>query len=395
MELPNRTQHIDIFGSTGTGKSTLQKDIIISDIKRGDGVLFIDPHGPDTDDVLAAIPDARRNDVLVFDPSDTEFPIGWNVLEGIPTDDIPLVASSYVDTMKDAWDFSSVSTANMDMYIYCITAALIEAKETLLGMPLMLTSQRYRTHVVKQVADPMVKYFWTRFYEPMSKTDKGRQIQSTLNKSFILFSDPRIRNILGQQTSSFQFKDIIKANKVFLARLPQGKLGLGKTKLLGSLLLTQFHLAALSREPGTTFHVHLDELHTFAGHNLELMLSGVRKFNVSLTLVHQHLDQLSHELQSAVLANTATKIAFRLSMKDSEVITKLLPPNNTRSLPYELADGVALWMDASGVDTVVPALVDHERNASAAEKTVERSRWAYGRDRAIVEANLRQFIEKT
>lgn len=394
MELPNRTNHIHIIGATGVGKSTLLTDIIISDILRGDGVLFIDPHGHDTDQILAAIPDYRRNDVVVFDPSDTEFPIGWNTLEDIPETDIPLIASSYVDALKDAWDFAGVSTANMDMYIYCILVALMEAKETLLGMPFMLTSDRYRTRALKKVKDPMVIYFWTRFFAPMSKTDKGRQIQSTLNKSFVLFSDPRIRDILGQRTSAFQFKDIIRDNKIFLARLPQGKLGIGKTKLIGSLLLTQFHLAALSREPGETFHVHLDEMHTFAGHNLELMLSGIRKFNVSLTLVHQYLDQLSRDLKTAVLGNTATRIVFRVSMKDSEELTRLLPENNTRSKPYELNNGVALWMEGGAADTRVVETVNQDRDQAAIHKTIAASRRQFAKPRAQVAANIAKFIEK-
>lgn len=394
MELHNRTNHTYIIGATGQGKSTLLKHIIMSDIARGDGILYIDPHGFDTDDILGRIPKSRRKDVILFDPSDDAFPIPWNPIEGLSPEAVPLAATTIVDGIKDAWDFAATSTANMDMYLYNITVALIESGHPLLGMPFVLSSKTYRTKVMARVRDPMVQYFWTVFYASLSKTDQGRQVQSTLNKSFVLFSDPRIRHMLGQKTSAFRLKDIIRDRKILLARLPQGQLGIHKTKLIGSLLLSQFHLAALGREPGPTFHVHLDEMHTFAGHTLELMLSGVRKFNVSLTMVHQYLDQLTPGQQSAVLGNVGTKIFFKVSQQDARTLASVMPVGGyfdplDELLPHQVRIVAGPVPTEEHLTLDLPPY-DHETAASILAHT----RRHYATKREDVEGYVRRFIER-
>jgi type IV secretory pathway TraG/TraD family ATPase VirD4 len=394
MELENRTQHTYIIGATGQGKSTLLRNIILADIERGDGLLYIDPHGFDTDDILGRIPAHRRKDVILFDPSDYNFPIPWNPIEGLKADAIPLAATTIVDGIKDAWDFATTSTANMDMYLYSITVSLIESKQTLLGMPFMLTSKAYRTKVLAKSQDPMVRFFWTQFYATLSKTDQGRQVQSTLNKSFVLFSDPRIRHMLGQKDSAFQLSDIIKDRKILLARLPQGQLGIHKTKLIGSLLLSQFHLAALGREPGPVFHVHLDEMHTFAGHTLELMLSGIRKFNISLTMVHQYLDQLTPGQQSAVLGNVGTKIFFRVSQQDARTLAGLMPVGGYYTpldelAPFHVRKQAGPEPEQHIIEDDLPPY-----DEAVAAKIMAHTRRHYATKRADVEGYVRRFIER-
>lgn len=269
MELPLRHLHTYILGTTGSGKSTLQKSIILSDIAAGDGVFFIDPHGFDTDDLIGRVPKNRISDIILFDPSDHHFPIAWNPLGGVPKDEIPFVASSIVDTIKDAWDYGAVSTPTLDQYLYNGTYALLEARQPLLGLKFMLTSQKYRQSVLGAVSDPIILDFWQNDFSAMSEKDRRDTTRSTLNKIGALLSDARIRNVLGQTDGAFSFPEVIRDRRIFLAGLPQGRLGIQKTKLIGSLLLTQFHLAALARDTDHMVHIHLDELHTFAGQNLD------------------------------------------------------------------------------------------------------------------------------
>lgn len=395
MELPLRHLHTYILGTTGSGKSTLQKSIILSDIAAGDGVFFIDPHGFDTDDLIGRVPKNRIRDIILFDPSDHHFPIAWNPLGGVPKDEIPFVASSIVDTIKDAWDYGPVSTPTLDQYLYNGTYALLEARQPLLGLKFMLTSQKYRQTVLKAVSDPIILDFWQNDFPAMSEKDRRDTTRSTLNKIGALLSDARIRNVLGQAEGAFSFPEVIQDRRIFLARLPQGRLGIQKTKLIGSLLLTQFHLAALARDTDHMVHVHLDELHTFAGQNLELMLSGIRKFNVSLTLVHQYLDQLAPTLKSAILGNVGTKVIFRVSRQDARELIDVMGTNNLLSKLYDLAPHEARIITADAVEEVGVGVELPPYDEDIARRVLAHTRRHYARDRKEVEGYIRRYIEKT
>lgn len=325
-------EHTYIIGQTGAGKSTLMKDMAVAAIHEGHGVFYMEPHGSDIDDLLPYIPYERRNDVVLFDPSDADFPIAWNPLE--VDGYIALITSAFEGGIKDASGYSTLSTPTMSMYIRNSLYALIEAGEPLTGLSFMLTSQRYRDQVLKKVTDPLIKRFWQQF-ELLNTKDKRTEIASTYNKAHSLILDRRIRNILGQRKSAFQMANVLNG-KILLARLPQGKLGLEQVRVLGHLLLSQFHLAALSRTDRAPVHVFLDEAHTFDGGTLCEMLSGIRKYGVSITLAHQTLEQISKRLRSAILGNVREKYVFRVSMADSKELNEHLGPDNVNTELFKL-----------------------------------------------------------
>ena len=301
--------HRQLIGQSGTGKTTLMKEWLLDDIHTGHAVCYIDPHGTDTDDLLQYIPRARRQDVIVFDP--TQFAIPWNPLR---SDNVPLTASMFVNSFRSVWGYDQMSTPRMDGMVYNLLVALIEARQGLFGMWLMFVSDKYRKHVIEGILDPVVQRYW-QDYDLLPDKQRLEQSESTFNKVQILMADPRVRAICGTR-SAFDIEDLIR-DKILFIRLPQGELGIEKTAVLGSLLLAQIHQACLRRDTATPFHLYVDEVHTFAESSIREMLSGVRKFNVELTVVHQYLGQLGEQFRASVKANT-DQYVFKVSTEDSE-----------------------------------------------------------------------------
>lgn len=340
-----RFQHRYLLGKTGTGKSTAMLGFMIADMRAGDGLFYIDPHGEDADRLLEHVPPERRRDVILFDPSDIDHPAPVNILENVAPDWRPFVATSVVDTMKSVWGYDTLATPVMDQVLYNSTAALLEMPgATLMGIHTMLTDPGYRETVLGHVSDPVVGAFWRREFASMTPREQRETSRSTLNKIGMLMADPRIRNTLGYPTSAIDLDGVLDG-KILIARLPQGRLGLSKTRTLGAILLARLHAAALARTPGEAarrpFHIYLDECHHFGTGTLIEMLSGVRKFGVSLTLCHQYIDQLSTPLRDAVLGTVGTKIAFRVGLADAEALRFEFPVDNTFPSVAELAPHAA------------------------------------------------------
>lgn len=327
LDPAHRFHHRYILGKTGVGKSTLMLALMLEDIAAGDGLFYIDPHGQDADRLLEYIPESRRRDVILFDPSHLDQPQPINVLADVAPEWRPFIATSTVDTFKSVWGYDGLATPVMDQVLYNSTAALLEApKATLFGIWRMLTDERYRTTVLEHVTDPVVRGFWEREFAPLTPREQREMTRSTLNKIGMLMADPRIRATLGRARSAIDLPGILDG-KIMIARLPQGRLGLSKTRVLGSILLARLHAAALARPDTRPFHIYLDECHHFGTGTLIEMLSGVRKFGVSLTLCHQYLDQLPVQLRQAVLGSVGTKIVFRVGLADAEALRHELPAN--------------------------------------------------------------------
>lgn len=258
-----RLQHMFVIGRTGTGKSTALKNIILQDIFAGAGCAIFDPHGDDTEQLLSLIPPERQKDVILYDPSDFDFPIGFNPLSNIPVQRRPFVASAIVDCFRAIWGHSW--GPQVEMFVYAGVAALLDKPDgTLLGLKFLLTSRAYRTRVLAQVQDPAIRDFWeTDFETHMPEREQRERTLSTLNKIGALIADPAIRNSIAQVRTAIDFADILDRGLIFVARLPQGELGIEKSALIGALLLSNFHLNALRRKTRTPFHLVLDEVHHF------------------------------------------------------------------------------------------------------------------------------------
>ncbi len=371
MELPphDRFQHRTILGKTGMGKSTLMRALMLRDIEAGDGLFYIDPHGGDADKLIEHIPRKRRSDVILFDPSDAEHPAPVNVLEGVAPEWRAFTASSLVDTFKSIWGYDTTSTPVMDQYLYNSIAALLEMpRATLMDMYFMLTREPFRNTVLTHVTDPAIRDFWETQFTAMGERERRETARSTLNKIGMLIADPRIRAVIGYPKSVFRFDDVLKG-KILIARLPQGRLGLQKTQMLGSLLLARIHAAALARTDRKPFHIYLDECHHFGTGTLIEMLSGIRKFGVSLTLCHQYIDQLQPRLRDAILGTVGTKIVFRVGLADAEALRHEFPVDNLKVSIAETPPFVAQISTPEGRFTCpIETLPDAPNGAENAKK---------------------------
>lgn len=318
--------HTYIIGKTGSGKTTLLRNIVLQHIYQGHGVALLDPHGDLAEELLDHFPPSRARDLIYFNPGDLEFPIGLNLLANVPRDARHLVASGIVGAFKSIWRDSW--GARMEYIFHNALLALLDCQNTtLLGVNRMLTDVKYRAWVLGQVKDPFVQDFWTNEfarYDPRFMREAIAPIQNKIGQ-FLL--SPPIRNILGQVENKIDFRFIMDTGRVFIANLSKGKLGADKANLLGSLLATQFQLAAMSRadvpeHDRRDFHLLIDEFHNFTTDSFASILAEARKYRLCLTLSHQFLDQLSIEVRQAVFGNAGTSIAFRVGQADAELLAK-------------------------------------------------------------------------
>lgn len=399
MELPphDRFQHRTILGKTGMGKSTLLRALMLRDIEAGDGLFYIDPHGQDADALIEHIPRKRRGHVILFDPSDAEHPAPVNVLEGVAPPWRAFTASSLVDTFKSIWGYDNASTPVMDQYLYNSIAALLEMpRATLMDIYFLLTCEPFRKTVLTHVTDPVNRDFWETQFTAMGERERRESARSTLNKIGMLIADPRIRAVIGYPKSVFKFDEVLNG-KILIARLLQGRLGLQKTQMLGSLLLARIHAAALARDNPKPFHIYLDECHHFGTGTLIEMLSGIRKFGVSLTLSHQYLDQLSPRLRDAILGTVGTKIVFRVGLADAEALRHEFPVDNLKPSIAETPPHVA-QVSTSNRRFVCPIepISDAPNGAETAKKIRAYSRRHYTiAKRRVEHCVAMEFVEKS
>jgi hypothetical protein len=321
---PERRQHVYVIGQTGTGKSTLLRNLIMQDIEAGHGVALIDPHGDLASDVLEQIPPWRTKDVVYFDPSLRD-PLAINLFRATG-DNWHLVASGIVSAFKKIWAGSW--GPRLEYILYATLAALLQCDNTsMLGVSRMLHDDRYRAWVVRQIKDPMVRSFWVNEFANYDRSFRQEVVSPIQNKVGQLFLAPPLRNALGQVGSKVNFRFMMDERRVFIANLSKGSIGEAHSSLLGSLLVTGFEVAALSRtdippHERREFFLYADEFHHYATDSFAGILSEARKYRLSLTLAHQYLGQLSDQISTAVFGNVGTFIAYRVSEADGAILER-------------------------------------------------------------------------
>src|SRR6267154_696246 len=242
----DQRQHIYVIGKTGSGKTTLLRNMILQHILLGHGVGLIDPHGDLAEEILDHIPKNRTDHVCYFNPSDLDFPVSMNLLANVATDERHLVASGIVSAFKGIWRDSW--GPRLEYILYNAVAALLDCPNTsLLGVNRMLIDDNYRAWVIRQIKDPFIRAFWSEEYAGYDERFKREAIAPIQNKLGQFLLNPVIRNILGQVKTKVSIPFIMDHSRIFIANLPKGQLGEDKANLLGSLLATQFQLAAMAR----------------------------------------------------------------------------------------------------------------------------------------------------
>jgi hypothetical protein len=326
----NRAGHMYILGKTGTGKSTLIQNMVVSDIRRGHGMALIDPHGDLTKAVLNLVPKRRVKDVIYFNPADLDSPIAFNPLERVEPDKSHLITSSLVTVFKkvsgDFWG------PRMEHILRNAILALMERPEsTLLDIPLLLTDKYFRGNIINTLANPVVQNFWLLEFEKYSPWLRSDATAPILNRIGQFLSSPLIRNIVCQPRSSFNLRQIMDEGKILIVDLSKGKIGDDNCALLGSLLVIKLQLAALSRadipeEKRRYFHLFIDEIHSFLTMSFIDILSEARKYKLYLVMSHQYIDQLDERVRSAIIGNVGTIISFRVGAEDAKILAKEFHP---------------------------------------------------------------------
>ncbi|HXK38358.1 MAG TPA: type IV secretion system DNA-binding domain-containing protein [Candidatus Paceibacterota bacterium] len=329
----DRARHMYIIGKTGMGKSTLLENLAIQDIQNGEGVCFIDPHGGTAEALLQYVPKERVNDVVYFAPFDVEYPLAMNVLEDMGPEKRPLIASGLMGAFKKVW--VDAWSARMEYLLSNALLALLETPgSTLLGVNRMFADKDFREMVVNNVKDASVRSFWVDEFAKYTEKFATEAASAIQNKVGQFSANPLIRNIVGQEKSTFDIRWMMDNRKIFIVNLSKGRIGEGNAALLGAMLITKMYLAAMSRAevtPGELkelppFYLYVDEFQSFANESFADILSEARKYKLCLTIAHQYIDQMTDEVRSAVFGNVGTMITFRVGSTDAEVLEKEFAP---------------------------------------------------------------------
>ncbi len=330
----DRTRHMYIIGKTGMGKSTLLENMAVQDIRNGEGLCVIDPHGSFAEKLLEYVPKERLNDVIYFAPFDTDFPLGLNVLEKVDISKRHLVANGLMSAFKKIFGEERFSDRIQYILNNIILALLENENESLLGVNRMLIDKEYRKYIISNVKDPSVRSFWLEEFVKAGDKYQQEAAPGIQNKIGQFISNPLIRNIIGQQRTSFDVREIMDNKKILIVNLSKGKVGEGNANLIGSLLITKIYLAAMSRadagihelEKLPPFYFYVDEFQNFANESFANILSEARKYNLALTVAHQYVEQMTDEVKAAVFGNVGSMVVFRVGATDAEIFEKEFAP---------------------------------------------------------------------
>jgi len=402
----DRLRHAWVLGPTGTGKSTLLANLIVQDMQAGRAVLVLDPKGDLITDVLNRVPESRTDDVVLIDPSRTDYPVGFNVLDvGCDEDAQELAVDQLVHLMASLWHSSFGPRTADVLRMGLLTLISARAKGglpyTLIELPELLLNASFRRAVTSQRSVPAtVRSFWTS-YEAMSDGERAQVIGPSLNKLRSFTTRTNLRLLLGQ-SRGIRLNDVFTRRRIVLVSLAKGRLGGETSALLGSLVMSGFWTATLQRinVPEVQRHpvmLYADEFQDIIRLPLDLadMLAQARGMGVGLTLAHQYLGQLSDAIKTAVLGTVRTQVVFQLQPEDAKTVSArflpLMPDDLVGLGAHEIAlrpcvDGATLGPVTGRTLALVPATTD---GATLAQASLSR----YGRPRAEVEAALQERLK--
>jgi hypothetical protein len=322
LSLDERRQGTYIIGTTGTGKSTLIKNIIYQDLHKDNehGLCVLDPHGDLIDEMLELVPENRKDDVVLFNPMDMERPYGLNLLECDRSDphQVRWVVSTVMGTLQRLFETTWGPRLEHVLRHTLLTAMNLEGS-TFFEILLLLTNDGFRKQIVEKVNDPILTQFWNSF--PKGDKDRYELIASTLNKISPFITDISLRNIIGQSKSTINIYKKMNEGKIIFVNLSKGDLGEANSSLLGSVMVNQIMIAAFHRRSiplgqRKPFHLIVDEFQNFASESFTILQSEARKYAVDVVVAHQFRDQLD-DLNKGSTLNVGNMIVFRVSGRDS------------------------------------------------------------------------------
>lgn len=322
----DRRRHIYVIGKTGTGKSTLIANMAINDIRGGEGLAVIDPHGDLTEILLDYIPSYRVNDVVYFDPSQTSRALVLNPLEVKNPEQKDLVASGIIAIFHKL--YANSWGPRLEHILRNTILTLLDVPDsTFLEVPKILSDKSYREKKIVDITDPVMLAFWHNEFEKMSPQLQAEAISPILNKVGQFISAQVVRNVIGYPKSTIDLEEIMNDGKILLLNLSQGRMGEDSAALLGAMVITKLQIAAMNRvnvpeAERPDFFLYVDEFQNFATTSFIKILSEARKYRLNLTLANQYTAQVDPEVQAAILGNVGTLVTFLIGASDARVMTK-------------------------------------------------------------------------
>lgn len=396
IKTDDRRRHMYVIGKTGMGKTTLMENMVLSDIYKGNGLGIVDPHGDFAEKIIDYIPPHRINDVVYFNPSDVDYPIGFNVLEIKDERQKHLIAAGLMGIFKKIWP--DVWSSRMEYILNNTLLALLDNPgSTLLGINRMLSDRAYRRKVVRNVKDPVVKAFWQTEFAAYEDRYAKEAVAPIQNKIGQFLSASVIRNMVAQVTSTINVREIMDNKKIFIMNLSKGRIGEDNSRLLGGMLITKLQLAAMERvdipeSERQDFFLYVDEFQNFATPSFANILSEARKYRLSLIMAHQYVLQLDEVVAAAVFGNVGTLVSFRVGGGDSEALAKEFGPLFTEEDLVNLTKyQIILKLMIDGVASqpfsalTIPPIGNP---TSSTEKVVRVSRERYGKKREMIEEKI-------
>lgn len=343
LERDDRRRHQYIIGRTGTGKTELLKNMAIQDIKNGEGLCIVDPHGDFVEDVLQYIPKERAGDVILFEPFDMERPLGLNMLEVKDESQKDFAVQEMIAIFMKLFPPEMIGPM-FEHNMRNVMLTLMEDKQypgTLADIPRMFTDTDFQKYKVSKVKDPIVRSFWEKEMAKTSDFHKSEMLGYLISKVGRFVENEMMRNIIGQPASAFDFRKVMDEGKILLINLSKGKTGEVNAKLLGLIIVSKLQIAALSRadlpeSQRRDFYLYVDEFQNFVTDSFATILSEARKYRLNLIMAHQFISQLSVEkegssvqdssMRDAVFGNTGTMVCFRIGVEDAEIMAKEFAP---------------------------------------------------------------------
>jgi hypothetical protein len=409
----DRRRHLYVIGKTGTGKTTFLENVIVQDVRNGDGLCVVDPHGDLIENILTYIPKERAEDVILFEPGETARPMGLNLLEY--DERYPEQKTFVINEMINIFDrlYDLRSTGGPIFEQYARNAMLLimddpESGSTLMEISRVLADDAFRKYKLERCKDPTVVHFWTKQAEKAGgEAALANMVPYITSKLTSFVSNSTMRPIIGQQKSSFNLRDVMDQKKILLVNLSKGKIGELNSHLLGMVLVGKILVAALSRadtkeHERPDFHLYLDEFQNATTDSIAIILSEARKYHLTLNIAHQFIAQLQENIRDAVFGNVGSMMAFRIGPDDAEFLVRQYAPtfSETDLINIDKYNAYAkLIIDgtpskAFSLQILPPTSTFHPdwKNEKIGAAIRELSSLKYGRPRDIVE---REILERT
>jgi hypothetical protein len=404
----DRRRHLYIIGKSGGGKSVLLSNLAIQDIENGEGICMLDPHGDLVESVLENMPKNRVDDVVYFNPSDIERPIGLNMLEFKTEEQKDFAVQEMIAIFYKLFPPEMIGPMfehNMRNVMLTLMADE-EHPGTIADIPRMFTDKDYQKYKTHKLKDPVVRAFWEKEMAQTTDFHKSEMLGYLISKVGRFIENEMMRNIIGQPKSGFDFREIMDKKKILLINLSKGRTGEVNSSLLGSIIVAKLQMAAMSRaelpeEQRYDFYLYIDEFQNFITDSIATILSEARKYRLDLILAHQYLGQLiddkgQKKTLDAVLGNAGTMVSFRIGVEDAETIAKEFAPVFNE---YDVVNidkfsvYIKLLIDNTAAKPFnMQTFPPRPGSAELARSIKELSRLKYGHPRSEVEAEI---LERT